>query len=177
MKGQATYKINPEILLFMRKSSGMSEDDIAKKLKLSKSEYLSIENGDEKIAQKLLIHLADIYKRPLIAFYSVDPTQVTELPHDYRLNRDKKISPEVFLAKRKALYLAEELREITGRKTKLPEVNPNVSAIELVNKVRALLEINFDSKSFSSQQQSLLRAHCTSNFYLLFWQQDIFYHF
>ena len=60
MNEQATYKIQPEILLFMRKSSGMTEDEIAKKLKLSKSEYLSIENGDEKISQNDLIHLADI---------------------------------------------------------------------------------------------------------------------
>src|SRR5712672_3090181 len=117
MKEQATIKIQPDILLFMRKSSGMTEDEIAKKLKLSKSEYLDIESGKEKISQNDLIHLADVYKRPLIAFYSVDTKQPTELPHDYRLNRDKKISSEVFLAKRKALYLAEELREITGRTT------------------------------------------------------------
>ncbi len=144
MLEQTTYQINPEVLLFMRKSSGMSEDEIARKLKLSRSTYLSIENGDEKISQNHLTHLADIYKRPLIAFYSVDTTQTTELPHDYRLNRDKKISSEVFLAKRKALYLAEELRAITGRKTILPEINTNVSAIELADKVRTFLEIDFD---------------------------------
>ena len=144
MREQTTYQINPEILLFMRKSSGMSEDEIAKTLKLSKSKYLNIEKGDEKISQNHLINLADIYKRPLIAFYSVDTTQTTELPHDYRLNRDKKISPEVFLAKRKALYLTEELRAISGRKTILPQINTNISAIELANKVRTLLEIDFD---------------------------------
>lgn len=144
MREQTTYQISPEVLLFMRTSSGMSEDEIAKKLKLTRSKYLSIENGYEKISQNHLIHLADIYKRPLIAFYSVDITQTTELPHDYRLNRDKKISSEVFLAKRKALYLAEELRAITGRKTILPEFNINVSAIELANQLRALLEIDFD---------------------------------
>lgn len=144
MSEQATYKIQPEILAFMRKSSGMTEDDIAKRLKLTKSKYLSIESGDERIPQTVLVHLADIYKRPLIAFYSVDTTQTTELPHDYRLNRDKKISPEVFLAKRKAIYLAEELREITGRKTALPELNTKVSATVLANEVRTLLEINFD---------------------------------
>lgn len=144
MREQTTYKIQPDILLFMRKSSGMTEDEIAKKLKLSRSKYLSIESGDEKISQNDLIHLADIYKRPLIAFYSVDTTQTTELPHDYRLNRNKKISSEVFLAKRKALYLAEELREIAGRKTTLPEINTNASAIALANKMRTLLEIDFD---------------------------------
>jgi len=144
MREQTTYQINPEILLFLRKSSGMSEDEIAKKLKLSRSKYLSIENGAEKISQNHLIHLADIYKRPLIAFYSVDTTQTTELPHDYRLNRDKKISSEVFLAKRKALYLAEELRAITGRKTTLPEINTSISAIELAKKLRTLLEIDLD---------------------------------
>jgi len=141
---QATYQINPEVLLFMRKSSGMSEDEIARKLKLSRSQYLNIEKGDEKISQNHLIHLADIYKRPLIAFYSVDTTQTTGLPHDYRLNRDKKISTEVFFAKRKALYLAEELREITGKKTVLPDLNNKISAIDLANKVRVILEIDFD---------------------------------
>jgi len=144
MREQTTYQINPEILLFLRKSSGMSEDEIAKKLKLSKSTYLSIENGEEKISQNHLIDLADIYKRPLIAFYSVDTTQTTELPHDYRLNRDRKISSEVFFAKRKALYLVEELKAISGRKTTLPEVNTNISAIDMANKIRTLLEIDFD---------------------------------
>src|ERR1039458_8830147 len=112
MQVQGTFKINPEILFFMRQSAGMTEEDIAKKLELSKNEYVKIENGEMPVSQNELVHLADIYKRPLIAFYSVDTTQSTELPHDYRLNRDKKISPEVFLAKRKALYLAEELRSI-----------------------------------------------------------------
>ncbi|MBV8390588.1 MAG: ImmA/IrrE family metallo-endopeptidase [Mucilaginibacter sp.] len=144
MSEQPVYTIQPDILHFMRKSSGMSEDEIADKLKLSKARYLKIENGNEKISQKDLVHLADIYKRPLIAFYSIDPTQTTELPHDYRLNRDKKISPEVFLAKRKALYLAEELKEITGRKTTIPQINTNTSAIELAEQVRKLLNVDFN---------------------------------
>lgn len=151
MKEQTAYQINPEVLLFLRKSSGMTEDEIAKKLKLSRLKYISIENGDEKISQIHLVQLADIYKRPLIAFYSVDTTQKTELPHDYRLNRDKKISSEVFLAKRKALYLAEELRAITGRKTTLPDIiaspagkNAKISAIEMANKLRNLLKTDYD---------------------------------
>lgn len=158
MKEQTTYQIQPEILSFMRKSSGMTEDEIAKKLKLSKSKYISIESGVEAISQNDLVHLADIYKRPLIAFYSVDTTQTTELPHDYRLNRDKKISSEVFLAKRKALYLAEELREITGRKTKLPDINTNVSAIELANEVRTLLEVDFEilKEIVETKQETIL---------------------
>jgi Zn-dependent peptidase ImmA (M78 family)/DNA-binding XRE family transcriptional regulator len=144
MRDQTTYHIQPEVLAFMRKSSGMSEEDVAKKLKLSKAKYLSIEDGNEAISQSDLIHLADIYKRPLIAFYSADITKAPEMPHDYRLNRDKKLSPEVFLAKRKALYLAEELKEIAVRKTLLPEVNTKVSASELANKMRVFLEIDFD---------------------------------
>ncbi|MCX6270050.1 MAG: XRE family transcriptional regulator [Bacteroidetes bacterium] len=144
MREQPTHQIKPEILLFMRKSAGMTEEDIAKKLKLPTSKYISIEQGNEKITQNHLVHLADIYKRPLIAFYSVDTSQTTDLPHDYRLNRDKKISPEVFLAKRKALYLTEELRTVSGRNSVLPMVNINSSAIELANKMRTVLEIDFD---------------------------------
>jgi Zn-dependent peptidase ImmA (M78 family)/DNA-binding XRE family transcriptional regulator len=144
MQAQGTFKINPEILHFMRQSAGMTEEDIAKKLKLSKSKYLKIENGEMPVSQNELVHLADIYKRPLIAFYSVDTSQSTELPHDYRLNRDKKISPEVFLAKRKALYLAEELRSVTGRKTELPKINTNVSSLELSNIIRKLMKVDYE---------------------------------
>lgn len=144
MQEQSTFKINPEILLFMRKSAGMTEEEIAKKLKLSKTKYLNFENGEDRISQNDLIRLADIYKRPLIAFQAVDTSQTTELPHDYRLNRDKKISSEVFLAKRKALYLAEELREITGKQTLLPDINTNVSAPQLAENILSLLQVDYD---------------------------------
>lgn len=143
MHEHSLYNIEPEILLFMRQSAGMSFDDIAKKLKLSKSEYQNIENGNLSISQSLLIHLADIYKRPLIAFYSIDTSQTTVLPHDYRLNRDKKISPEIFLAKRKALYLAKELHSITRRRSELPNINTRVSASKLAEEIRTLLEVDY----------------------------------
>lgn len=128
----------------MRKSSGMSEEDVAEKLGIPKSKYLNIENGNKKISESELIHLADIYKRPLVAFYETDIPSLPQLPHDYRLNRDKKLSSEVFLAKRKALYLAEELHEISGRKTILPEVNTNVEVSVLANSIRTTLEVDFN---------------------------------
>jgi transcriptional regulator with XRE-family HTH domain len=121
----------------------MNEDEIARKLKFSKTKYLRIERGEEAITQPHLIQLADVYKRPLIAFYSTDVTTVPELPHDYRLNRDKKLSPEVFLAKRKAIYLAEQLKEITGRTNSLPDINTNISAYDLSERIKKLLELDY----------------------------------
>src|SRR5258708_12150654 len=129
MSEQQTYQIQPEILSFMRKSSGMSEDDVAKKLKLSTTNYVNIEKGISVLTQNHLIQLADIYRRPLIAFYSSEVASIPELPHDYRLNRDKKISPEIFLAKRKGIYLAEQLKDVIGRKTKIPKISTNPSSI------------------------------------------------
>ncbi len=145
MKEQAQYQIHPEILFFLRKSSGMSEDDVAKKLKLPKSKYISIEKGEKFFSQNELIQLADIYKRPLIAFYSNEITTAAELPHDYRLNRNKVLSPEIFLAKRKALYLAEQVKEVTGKTSTLPNIPVNVTATELANSVRKLLEVDYSS--------------------------------
>lgn len=144
MQDQSTFKINPEILIFMRNSAGMTEEEIAKKLKLSKTKYLNLERGEDRFSQSDLIRLADIYKRPLIAFQAVDTSQKIELPHDYRLNRDKKISSEVYLAKRKALYLAEELRQITGKQTSLPDVNTNVLAPQLAINILSLLQVDFE---------------------------------
>lgn len=51
-----------------------------------------------------------------------------------------KINTEVFFAKRKAVYLAEELQSVAGRKTELPNINTNISAMELANNIRKLLE-------------------------------------
>ncbi len=143
MAEKATYKIKPEILEFMRKSAGLSQEDVAKKLKLQKSEYFSIENGEERVPQNILFDLADLYKRPLVAFYTIDTKQNIELPHDFRLNRDKKISPQVYLAKRKALYLAGELKEITERKTELPDLDTNVPATVLADQVWRILDIDY----------------------------------
>ena len=144
MAEQLTYQIRPEILTFMRKSSGMTEDDVAKKLKLSTAKYLNIEKGNSSLSQTDLILLADIYKRPLIAFYENEIATVPDLPHDYRLNRDKQISPGVFLAKRKALYLAEQLKEVAGKHTSLPAINTNLSAFKLAEQVQTLLNIDYD---------------------------------
>lgn len=143
MSESLTYQIQPEILSFMRKSSGMSEDEVAKRLKLSTPKYIDIEEGLSDLSQHHLIQLADLYKRPLIAFYSNEITTLPELPHDYRLNRDKKISPEIFLAKRKAIYLAEQLKEVSGRKTKIPKINTNVSALKLAEEIRNILKIDY----------------------------------
>jgi DNA-binding XRE family transcriptional regulator len=46
----------------MRQSSGMTVEEVAKKLNLSKAKYVSIETGKEKIPQTSLIQLADIIK-------------------------------------------------------------------------------------------------------------------
>ncbi len=60
MRDQVKYQIQPEILEFMRKSSGMSEEEIAKKLKFSKSKYISIEDGTEKILPFSTIEKANL---------------------------------------------------------------------------------------------------------------------
>jgi len=136
------HNISPQILNDLRTSSGMSEEEVAKKLNLPKSKYRNIENGVEKLSTSNLVHLADIYKRPLIAFYSFDIEKEPEMPHDYRLNRDKKLSNQVFLAKRKAIYLAKQLQETTNIKTNLPKVNINSTSKELADYLRDTLKVD-----------------------------------
>ncbi len=144
MNENLTYKIQPEILTFMRESSGMSEDAVAKKLKLSTKNYINIEQGVSALTQNHLIQLADIYKRPLIAFYSNEAISIPNLPHDYRLNRDKKISPEIFLAKRKGVYLSEQLKDVSGRKSELPQIEGDISPVKLADEISKLLKVDYN---------------------------------
>ncbi len=129
-------KVKPEVLIALIKLSGFDKEEISKRLKIP---IQKIEEGKLTLSQ--LKSLAQTLKRPIVAFFSDGIPEPQYIP-DYRLNRERKINPEVLLAQRKLNYLIEKLRELGTTKSKIPKFSSPISAMELAEKFRNYLEID-----------------------------------
>jgi Zn-dependent peptidase ImmA (M78 family) len=131
----------------LRTSSGYSLESIARTLNVPTKEIGEIEEGTRQISFREIEKLARLYQRPLTAFFS---DRVPEIPtiRDYRINRQKQLSPKVFLAERRAYYLASRITEIVDEKSRIPEFPGITSAVKLASEFRKYLlhELKVESK-------------------------------
>ena len=114
------FHVHPLVLKTLRESAGMSPDDIAEKLKISKEKVIAIEDGEASFTMLQIKKLADIYHRPLAAFLMDSPPQLPFTLTDYRINREKKLTPQVYLAQRRAYYLSSKIAELSGKRSQIP---------------------------------------------------------
>jgi len=114
---QKEIKLRPEVFKAIREASGYSPEEIAKKLKTSADKVISVEEGHASFTLTQIKKLAEIYKRPLVAFFSSSIPELPESP-DYRINRERRLTPNVYLAKRRAYYLVEKIEELSSKKAK-----------------------------------------------------------
>jgi Zn-dependent peptidase ImmA (M78 family)/transcriptional regulator with XRE-family HTH domain len=115
--------IDPAVLQWLRKTSGYSIEEAAKRIPTSPDNLQAWEeNNAEKPSMSQLRRLARIFKRPISDFFLPRPMQEPEIPHDFRRLPDDGLhaySPalrhEIRLAYRRrtlAIDLAQEL-EVT----------------------------------------------------------------
>ena len=139
MRKSVKIKASPHLLKKLRENSGYTEEGLANKLGVTAEKIVKVEKGEDSFTLTQIKKLADIYKVPLAAFFSKEVPDVPSLP-DYRINREKKLNPEVFVAIRRAKYLSEEIRELSGKKSEIPSF-PDSSPEELAKKFREYLKI------------------------------------
>lgn len=151
---QNKIKLPSEVLKALRETAGYSIEEIAKKLKTSREKIVSVEQGKSAFTLSQIRKLADIYKRPLAAFFS---DSIPELPKlvDYRINREKRLTPQVYLAKRRAHYLSEKIKELSGKRSKIPSFLERLGAEELAKEFRKYLNIEL----IKSQNPKEILAH------------------
>ncbi|MBC7361476.1 MAG: ImmA/IrrE family metallo-endopeptidase [Candidatus Aminicenantes bacterium] len=139
-KKQKEIRLSSEVLKALRETSGYSVEEIAKKLNTSKEKVSSVEEGKTSFTLTQIKKLAEIYKRPLVAFFS---SSIPELPKspDYRINREKRLTPYVYLAERRAHFLSEKIKELSGKKTQIPTFSEELKADELAREFRKTLSI------------------------------------
>ena len=99
--------VNPNVFKWLRKSSGWSIEDIAKRLKTSIEVVKAIEKGERQPTLRQLKDLAIAYKRPLASFLLSEPLKESPLPKDYRMLPDRK---NVF--DKKTIYTIRKARDL-----------------------------------------------------------------
>jgi Zn-dependent peptidase ImmA (M78 family)/DNA-binding XRE family transcriptional regulator len=78
-------KVNPEILVWARKTAGLSEEEAAKKLGLSGPDrLLALEEGKRDPSRRQLINMSEKYHRPLLTFYLPKQPQESDRGQDFR---------------------------------------------------------------------------------------------
>jgi len=111
--------VNPEILRWARERAGFSEEETAKKLKISIENYRKIETGKKKPTFTQIERLARIFKRPTAVFFLPEPPDEPPFSASFRImpKSEQNLSRELRLAIRKARYyqsIANELMEDLG---------------------------------------------------------------
>lgn len=139
-KKQNQIKLQPKVLQALREASGYSVEEIAKRLKTSADKVASAEEREASFTLSQIKKLAKIYKRPIAAFFSSSIPELPKLP-DYRLNREKKLTPNVYLAQRRAHYLSEKIKELSGKRSQIPTLSAELKADDLAREFRKTLNI------------------------------------
>jgi Zn-dependent peptidase ImmA (M78 family)/transcriptional regulator with XRE-family HTH domain len=87
--------VNPEILVWARQSAGLDVDAAARKLGLSNSAKSSagdklsaLEAGEKQPTRKQLDIFSQVYKRPLLTFYLLEPPTIGQRGQDFRQTPD-----------------------------------------------------------------------------------------
>lgn len=83
--------INPSILTWARETAGLSVEEAAERLGLSATEtssaeekLVALEEGERKPTRNQLLKIANVYRRPLSAFYMAAPPVIGSRGEDFR---------------------------------------------------------------------------------------------
>ena len=98
-------KVNPAIMVWARKTAGLTQEEAARKLGFKDSSRSSaveklayIERGQKEPSRPLLVNMAKQYRRPLLTFYLSKPPQPGKRGVDFRtLPNDYSASDEALL--------------------------------------------------------------------------------
>lgn len=163
--------VEPEVLVWARKSIGINHEDVAKRLNVSKDTVDMWEFGEKKPTIVQIKKLANIYKRSLAVFFLPHPPEEPSPPQDLRTlptGKKEPLSKKTMLAIRRAQRLqslATELAKATNRKivshvaraTLLDD--PEVVALKARKLLGIKIQIQFswknDNKAFNEWRKAI----------------------
>ena len=153
MPGTISVEVIPEVLRWLRESSGWSIEEVSKKLRTTSETILEFEAGKKPPTLAQLRALSELYKRPLASFFLSEPKEEKPLPKDYRFlpGRTDIFDKKTILAIRRSRSLQGISRELSlniryetvtkTRKVALTD-NPELIAAEY----RKLFDLNFETQ-------------------------------
>ena len=76
--------VQPEVLYWLRSTSGLTIEEAARKLQTKPKNLLAWEEGDDRPSMPQLRKLAKVFKRPISYFFLPKPVEEPSIPHDFR---------------------------------------------------------------------------------------------
>ena len=110
-----SIEVAPEVLKWLRVSSGCKIEDGSKKLGTTSETILEFESGKKAPTLRQLRILSETYKRPLASFFLSKPREENPLPKDYRFlpNRANMFDKKTILAIRRSRSLQNIGKELS----------------------------------------------------------------
>lgn len=175
---------NPALMVWARETAGFAPDTAAERLKLAPERLESWERGEARPSVPQLRKLAQLYKRPLAAFYLPHPPAAEQPVHDFRRVHGKAVdrtSPELLLAIRRcrerrevALDLYEELDSEPTRFEMTAALQDDPERV--ADEIRTRLKISFDEqRNWQNPYEAFRgwRSHLESEGVLAFQATDV----
>ncbi len=159
-KTSITTEVKPEVLKWLRESSGWTFEEVSKRLSTTVENACDIEEGKRKPTLRQLKILSAVYKRPLASFFLDTPKESKPLPKDYRMLPGKSdvFDKKTVFALRRARSLQEISRELSSNikydvKTKLGKTKISDNPIVAAKKYRELFKLDENQKKFRNAYQ------------------------
>jgi len=141
VKTSAKIEINPLLIKKLRESVGYSKEALVKKGVVKNLKKIEdVESGKDSFTLNQLKKLVNIYRIPLAALFTEEIPKLPEIP-DYRINREKKLTHEVYFAIRRASYLSSKLFELTKKQNQIPYFPEDLNAKDLANAFKKYLNL------------------------------------
>ena len=98
-----TVEVVPEVLSWLRTSSGWEIEEVARRLGRTVEVVRDLESGKRSPTMRQLHILSEIYKRPIASFFLSKPKNEIPMPKDYRFlpNKTNKFNHKTILAIRR----------------------------------------------------------------------------
>ena len=143
--------VQPQVLRWLRTTSGLSVEQTAKKLNTKLDNVIAWEAGEKQPSMPQVRNLAKAFKRPISYFYLPKPVKEPSIPHDFRRLPGavpRQYSPallyEIRLAFRRRLFAIYLAKEIGNRPVNFDEygsVSLEQSPEDVALTIRTLLAV------------------------------------
>lgn len=145
--------VQPDVLRWAIESSGWKKDDIGKELRLKPSQLDAWLKGSETPNLSQLEHLADVVKRPLVAFFLPKPPEERPIPHDFRMlpGKNAEFSPAAYLAFRKARWLQASSKELAENLEQ--DIAPKIEHTDISKNPNSIAKRERQNSGISAQEQ------------------------
>jgi Zn-dependent peptidase ImmA (M78 family) len=146
-------EVKPEVLKWLRESSGWTPDELSKRLRTTPDTILEFETGKKPPTLTQLKEMSILFKRPLASFLLSKPKQDKPLPKDYRFlpNRTGIFDRKTLLAIRRARSLQNISKELSiniryETEARVERVKLSDNPDTVAKKYREIFDLSFEKQ-------------------------------